>query len=205
MPCPRGKTAAATRRPTPVGGRPWAPRWSSYEGARAHERLCVHIAPRRGRGLLRRRPRASPAAPARRLRVVRARGRGCADGPRPRGRARGVGLPAVVPRRRSRRRVRASQLARRDRRRDAGGGLLGPRSRRARPRGAPVAVTAADVGFDLTLTEEQELAQRTAREFATEKVLPLAAEIDAKAAGPKALLAEIASLRVLGISVPARM
>src|SRR3989442_12568077 len=188
MPCARGTSAAASRRSASVVARPWPSRWSSYEGARAHERLCVHIAPRRGRALLRRRPRASPAAPARRLRVVRARGRGYADGPRPRGRARGVGLPAVVPRRRSRRRVRASPLARRDRRRDAGGVLLGPRSRRARPRGAPVAVTAADVGFDLTLTEEQELAQRTAREFATEKGLPPPAEVDAQAAGPKACL-----------------
>jgi len=65
-------------------------------------------------------------------------------------------------------------------------------------------VTAADVGFDLALTEEQELAQRTAREFATEKVLAQAAEIDAKAAIPTALLAEMASLGFMGIAVPER-
>src|SRR5207249_9795387 len=45
---------------------------------------------------------------------------------------------------------------------------------------------------------------RTAREFATEKVLPHATEIDAKAAIPKALLAEMASLGFMGIAVPER-
>ena len=59
-------------------------------------------------------------------------------------------------------------------------------------------------GFDLALTEEQELAQRTARDFAREKVLPLAREIDEKGKVPPALIAEMASLGFLGIYVPER-
>jgi butyryl-CoA dehydrogenase len=57
-------------------------------------------------------------------------------------------------------------------------------------------------GFDLALTEEQELAQRTARDFAREKVLPLAREIDEKGKIPPELIAEMASLGFLGIYVP---
>jgi butyryl-CoA dehydrogenase len=57
-------------------------------------------------------------------------------------------------------------------------------------------------GFDLALTEEQELAQRTARDFAREKVLPLAHSIDEKGKVPPDLIAEMASLGFLGIYVP---
>jgi butyryl-CoA dehydrogenase len=57
-------------------------------------------------------------------------------------------------------------------------------------------------GFDLALTDEQELAQRTARDFAREKVLPLAHEIDEKERVPPELIAEMASLGFLGIYVP---
>ena len=57
-------------------------------------------------------------------------------------------------------------------------------------------------GFDLTLSEEQELVQRTAREFAREKVLPRAREIDEQGKVPKELLAEMASLGFMGIYVP---
>ncbi len=57
-------------------------------------------------------------------------------------------------------------------------------------------------GFDLALTEEQELAQRTARDFAREKVLPLAHDIDEKGKIPPELIAEMASLGFLGIYVP---
>ena len=57
-------------------------------------------------------------------------------------------------------------------------------------------------GFDLALNEEQELAQRTARDFAREKVLPLAHEIDEKGKVPPELIAEMASLGFLGIYVP---
>jgi alkylation response protein AidB-like acyl-CoA dehydrogenase len=57
-------------------------------------------------------------------------------------------------------------------------------------------------GFDLSLTEEQELTQRTARDFAREKVLPLAHDIDEKGRVPPELIAEMASLGFLGIYVP---
>ena len=57
-------------------------------------------------------------------------------------------------------------------------------------------------GFDLTLSQEQELVQRTARDFAREKVLPRAHEIDEQGKVPNELLAEMASLGFLGIYVP---
>src|SRR5687768_12982292 len=57
-------------------------------------------------------------------------------------------------------------------------------------------------GFDLALTEEQELAQRTARDFARERVLPLAHDIDENGRIPPELIAEMASLGFLGIYVP---
>jgi butyryl-CoA dehydrogenase len=57
-------------------------------------------------------------------------------------------------------------------------------------------------GFDLALTDEQELVQRTARDVAREKVLPLAHEIDEKGKIPPALISEMASLGFLGIYVP---
>jgi butyryl-CoA dehydrogenase len=65
-----------------------------------------------------------------------------------------------------------------------------------------MATTAAETGFDLTLTDEQELAQRTAREFATEKVLPRAAEIDEQAKIPSELLREMGALGFMGTYVP---
>jgi butyryl-CoA dehydrogenase len=65
-----------------------------------------------------------------------------------------------------------------------------------------VTTTETITGFDLALNEEQELAQRTARDFAREKVLPLAREIDEKGRVPPELIAEMASLGFLGIYVP---
>jgi butyryl-CoA dehydrogenase len=65
---------------------------------------------------------------------------------------------------------------------------------------APTTETAT--GFDLALTEEQELAQRTARDFAREKVLPRAREIDEQGKVPRELIAEMASLGFLGIYAP---
>ena len=62
--------------------------------------------------------------------------------------------------------------------------------------------TESVTGFDLTLTEEQELAQRTARDFAREKILPRAQEIDEKGEVPRELVAEMAALGFLGIYVP---
>ena len=67
-----------------------------------------------------------------------------------------------------------------------------------------MAVTAADTGFDLTQSDEQELAQRAARDFASEKVLPLAAEIDEQGKIPPALLAEMGALGFMGAYVPER-
>ena len=65
-------------------------------------------------------------------------------------------------------------------------------------------MTAAETGFDLTLSDEQELAQRAARDFASEKVLPLAAEIDEQGKIPPALLAEMGALGFMGAYVPER-
>jgi alkylation response protein AidB-like acyl-CoA dehydrogenase len=65
-----------------------------------------------------------------------------------------------------------------------------------------VTTTEPVTGFDLTLSEEQELVQRTARDFAREKVLPRAREIDEQGKVPNELLAEMASLGFLGIYVP---
>src|SRR5256885_16056458 len=65
-------------------------------------------------------------------------------------------------------------------------------------------VTAAETGFDLTLTEGQEARQRAARGFATEKVLPLAAEIDEQAKIPPGLIAEMGALGFMGAYVPER-
>jgi butyryl-CoA dehydrogenase len=67
-----------------------------------------------------------------------------------------------------------------------------------------VATTAAETGFDLTLTEEQELAQGTARDFATEKVLPRAAEIDEQGRIPPEVLREMGTLGFMGTYVPER-
>jgi alkylation response protein AidB-like acyl-CoA dehydrogenase len=60
------------------------------------------------------------------------------------------------------------------------------------------------LGFDLTLTDEQALVQKTARDFAREKVLPLAAEIDEKKRVPPELIAEMGKLGFMGIDVPER-
>ena len=65
-----------------------------------------------------------------------------------------------------------------------------------------VTTTETATGFDLALTEEQELAQRTAREFAREKVLPRAHDIDEQGKVPPELIREMASLGFMGIYVP---
>jgi butyryl-CoA dehydrogenase len=65
-------------------------------------------------------------------------------------------------------------------------------------------MTREETGFDLTLTEEQELAQRAARDFATEKVLPRAAEIDEQGTIPGELLREMGDLGFMGTYVPER-
>ena len=67
-----------------------------------------------------------------------------------------------------------------------------------------MAVTARETGFDLSLTEEQELARKAARDFATEKVLPRAAEIDEQGRIPRELIAEMGALGFMGSYVPER-
>src|SRR6266571_3538195 len=59
-------------------------------------------------------------------------------------------------------------------------------------------------GFDLTLSEEQQLVQRTARDFAREKVLPQAAAIDEDKKIPRELIDEMGRLGFMGIDVPER-
>ena len=65
-----------------------------------------------------------------------------------------------------------------------------------------VTTTETATGFDLALTEEQELAQGTARDFAREKVLPRAHDIDEQGKVPPELIREMASLGFMGIYVP---
>jgi len=52
------------------------------------------------------------------------------------------------------------------------------------------------------LSEDQQLVQKTARDFATTEVLPKAAEIDRDHRHPKELVARMAELGFLGIAVP---
>ena len=53
--------------------------------------------------------------------------------------------------------------------------------------------TESGAAFDLALTESQELVQRTARDFAAEKLLPIARDIDAQGTVPQAILKELRS------------
>ncbi len=66
------------------------------------------------------------------------------------------------------------------------------------------AATAERAGFDLTLTEEQELVRRTAREFATHELLPKAAEIDREARYPAEAVRRLGELGFMGMFVPER-
>ena len=67
-----------------------------------------------------------------------------------------------------------------------------------------MATTTAETGFDLTLTDEQELTQRAARDFSTEKILPRAAEIDEQGKIPPEILREMGALGFMGTYVPER-
>jgi butyryl-CoA dehydrogenase len=67
---------------------------------------------------------------------------------------------------------------------------------------ATTTTTEAGAAFDLALTESQELVQRTARAFATEKLLPIAHDIDENGKVPAAILAEMAALGFMGVYVP---
>jgi butyryl-CoA dehydrogenase len=67
-----------------------------------------------------------------------------------------------------------------------------------------VAAVAPVPSFDLALNDEQQLVQRTARDWARERVLPLAAEIDETGEVPRELVREMAQLGFMGINVPER-
>ena len=56
------------------------------------------------------------------------------------------------------------------------------------------------MNFDLS--EEHGLVQRTVREFATERVAPVAAELDREHRFPYELVREMAELGLMGIPVP---
>ena len=56
--------------------------------------------------------------------------------------------------------------------------------------------------MDLDFTPEQELLRQTVREFAVEKVAPVAEELDREARFPYELVRELASLGVMGIPIP---
>jgi butyryl-CoA dehydrogenase len=62
--------------------------------------------------------------------------------------------------------------------------------------------TESGAAFDLALTESQELVQRTAREFAADKLLPIAHDIDEQGRVPPAILRELGSLGFMGVYVP---
>ena len=64
--------------------------------------------------------------------------------------------------------------------------------------------TETAAAFDLTLSPEQEMVQRTAREFARERVLPLAHEIDERKKVPDEIVREMGELGFMGIEVPER-
>ena len=59
-----------------------------------------------------------------------------------------------------------------------------------------------EAAFDLSLTEEQQLVQRTARGFAAERLLPRAAEFDQKGEVPTEIVRELGSLGFMGINIP---
>jgi len=56
--------------------------------------------------------------------------------------------------------------------------------------------------LNLDLTEEQELVRRTVREFAEERVRPVAAELDREQRFPSELVAELAQLGLMGMTIP---
>jgi len=56
--------------------------------------------------------------------------------------------------------------------------------------------------LNLDLTEEHKLVRRTVREFATERVAPVAAELDREGRFPYELVAELADLGLMGMPIP---
>jgi alkylation response protein AidB-like acyl-CoA dehydrogenase len=56
--------------------------------------------------------------------------------------------------------------------------------------------------MDLTLTEEQQMIQAAARDFAQSQIVPVAAELDAKGEFPSDTIAQMGELGLMGIEVP---
>jgi short-chain 2-methylacyl-CoA dehydrogenase len=56
--------------------------------------------------------------------------------------------------------------------------------------------------MDLDLTQEQQLVRDTVREFAREKVAPVAEELDREARFPYELVAELGELGLMGLPIP---
>lgn len=56
--------------------------------------------------------------------------------------------------------------------------------------------------MDLTLTEEQQMIQAAARDFAQSQIVPVAAELDAKGEFPSETIAQMGELGLMGIEVP---
>src|SRR5581483_5658066 len=208
----RGAADPRRRAPSRPDARRDAPRRprdpDRRDGDRARRplrRLVLHR--RRARGRARaslgreRRPRlALPAAPAlpplRRLRVRRHEERVRAA----RGRRRACdGVPARVRRRRPVRTLRHRRpgvhppQAARLRARPGRYRLRGPPPRRARG-------GARSVNFDLE--HEHELLRDTVRQFALEKVAPVAEELDRDKRFPYELVAELAELGLMGMTIP---
>src|SRR5438270_4437404 len=72
-------------------------------------------------------------------------------------------------------------------------------------RSTPMATTTtseAGAAFDLELTDAQALVQRTARDFAREKLLPIAHDIDEQRKAPPAIVKELGTLGFMGVYVP---
>src|SRR5262249_41381308 len=58
------------------------------------------------------------------------------------------------------------------------------------------------LAMNFDLTEEQQLVQQTARDFATREIEPKAAELDKNARWPTEIVARMAELGFLGLAIP---
>ncbi len=56
--------------------------------------------------------------------------------------------------------------------------------------------------MNLDLSEEHELIRRTVREFARERIAPMAEELDREHRYPHELVAEMAELGLMGMTIP---
>ena len=56
--------------------------------------------------------------------------------------------------------------------------------------------------MDFDLTEEHELVRRTVRDFATQRVAPVAEELDREHRFPYEIVSELAELGLMGMPIP---